>query len=175
LSKPGESERDFRIRLQESAREQRDRLTERLRQKYAPKIAMLQERVRRAEQATEREAEQAKQQHVQTAISIGATLLGAFLGRKTISASALGKATTAARSASRSIKEAKDVARAGENVEVIRKQLDDLEAQFQAEADALAVKIDPLTETLETLSIKPAKTHISVKLVALAWVPSEKT
>jgi hypothetical protein len=175
LSRPGESERDFRIRLHQAAHEERDRLTQRLRQKYTPKIAMLQERIRRAEQAKEREAEQAKQQHVQTAISIGATLLGAFLGRKTISTSALGKATTAARSASRSIKEAKDVTRAEENVEAIRKQLDDLEAQFQAEAAALAVKIDPLTETLGTLSIKPSKQNISVKLVALAWVPSEKT
>ncbi len=171
LSKPGESERDFRIRLQELAREQRDRLTERLRQKYAPKITVLQDRIRRAEQAKEREAEQAQQQHVQTAISIGATLLGAFLGRKTISASTLGKATTAARGASRSIKEAKDVARAEENVEALRRQLAELEAQFQTETDQLAATIDPLTEIFETVSVKPSKTNISVKLVALAWTP----
>jgi hypothetical protein len=171
LSKPDESERDFRIRLQELAREQRDRLTERLRQKYAPKITVLQDRLRRAEQAKEREAEQAQQQHVQTAISIGATLLGAFLGRKTISASTIGKATTAARGASRSIKEARDVARAGENVEALQRQLAELETQFQAETDRLAATIDPLTETLEIVSIKPNKTNISVKLVALAWVP----
>ena len=44
LSRPGESEREFRIRLQQSGREQRDAMTEALRQKYAPKIAALQER-----------------------------------------------------------------------------------------------------------------------------------
>src|SRR5688572_4777851 len=43
-SKPGETEREFRIRLQQIARERRDEMAERLRLKYAPKIAALQER-----------------------------------------------------------------------------------------------------------------------------------
>ena len=58
-SNPGESERDFRVRLQQHAREQRDAAVEKLRQKYAPKIAALEERRRRSEQAVERESEQA--------------------------------------------------------------------------------------------------------------------
>ena len=82
VSRPEESERDFRVRLQESTRETRDQAKEKLRQKYAPKIAALEERKRRAEQAVARENEQAKQQGLQTAISVGATILGAFLGRK---------------------------------------------------------------------------------------------
>lgn len=82
LSKQNESERDFRIRLQEASREERDKLVERLRQKYAPKIAALGERIRRVEQAVAREEEQAKQQKLQTAISFGTTLLGTFLGKK---------------------------------------------------------------------------------------------
>jgi hypothetical protein len=171
VSKPGESERDFRIRLHQLTHERRDQVTEQLRKKYGPKMAALQERLRRAEQAKEREAEQAKAQHLQTAISFGATLLGAFLGRKTISATTLGKATTAARGVGRSIKEAKDVARAEENIEAIRKQLDDLERQFQAETDTLMSKIDPLTEPLETIALRPTKTDIAVRLVSLAWAP----
>jgi hypothetical protein len=31
--------------------------------------------------------------------------------------------------------------------------------------------MDPLTEKLELLTIKPAKARIAVKLVALAWTP----
>jgi len=89
-----ESERDFRIRLQQAAREQRDEATEKLRQKYASKMATLEEQARRAQQAVEREAEQAKQQKMQTAVSVGATLLSAFVGRKAISYSSLGRATT---------------------------------------------------------------------------------
>jgi hypothetical protein len=171
LSKPGESERDFRVRLQQAAREQRDQWAEKLRQKYAPKIALLEERIRRAQQAVDREAEQAKQQKLQTAISFGATLLGAFMGRKAVSRSTLGRATTAARGVSRSVKESQDVGRAQETVEALRQQLADLETQFQSETAALETKVDPLTESLETISLKPKKTDISVRLVALVWVP----
>ena len=171
VSKPGEPERDFRVRLQQAGREQRDQETERLRKSYAPKIAALEERIRRAEQAKARETQQAKAAYVQTAISVGATLLGAFLGRKTISTSTIGRAATAARGVGRSIKEAQDAARAGDTIEVLQTQLQDLEAQFKTDTNAVAMKIDPLTETLETISIKPNKSNISVKLLALVWAP----
>ncbi len=72
-SKPRESERDFRVRLQQSAREQRDLLVEKLRQKYAPKIATLADRIRRAQQSVERESQQASAAKLQTAISFGAS------------------------------------------------------------------------------------------------------
>src|SRR5215471_4952937 len=88
-SNPGESERDFRIRLQQLAREQRDQMVEKLRQKYASKIGALEEKKRRAEQAVDREADQAKAQKMQTAISFGATLLSSLLGRKTLSLSSM--------------------------------------------------------------------------------------
>jgi hypothetical protein len=171
VSKPGESERDFRIRLQQSGREQRDKAAESLRQKYAPKIAALQDRIRRAEQAVARESEQAKHSQIQAAISVGATLLGAFLGRKTISASTIGKATTAVRGAGRAIQAQKDVGFAQENVAALQQQLVDLEAQFERETTELAASSDPLTEKLETVSLKPTKANIVVKLVALAWTP----
>ncbi len=171
VSKPGESERDFRIRLQQAAHEQRDQSVERLRQKYAPKITALQERIRRAEQAVEREAEQAKQTGIQTAISVGATLLGAFMGRKAVSATTVGRAATAARGAGRAIKEAKDVGRARETVAALQQQLTDLEAQFKTETESLAAARDPLTESLETIALRPTKPNIVVKLVALAWTP----
>lgn len=171
FSKPGESERGFRIRLQQTAHEQRDEWTEQLRKKYAPKIVALEERIRRAQQAVDREAEQAKQQQLQTAISFGTTLLGAFLGRKAVSASTLGRATTAARGVSRAMKERQDIGRATETVEALQQQLADLEAQFQSEITALEMKIDPLSENLETVAVRPKKTDISVRLMALVWVP----
>ena len=54
---------------------------------------------------------------------------------------------------------------------VLQQQLADLEAQFKTESDALAAATDPLNEKLETISIKPTKANIAVKLVALAWTP----
>ncbi|HEX6044833.1 MAG TPA: hypothetical protein VFZ22_10125 [Pyrinomonadaceae bacterium] len=170
-SNPGESERDFRVRLQQLAREKRDEAVEKLRRKYAPKLEQLEERKRRAEQAVQREEEQAKGQKFQTAISVGATLLSSFLGRKRVSMSTLGRATTAARGASRSMKEADDVDRAEENVAAITQKLADLDAEFKAETATLERSLDPQTEELGTVSLKPKKVNIDVKLVALAWAP----
>jgi hypothetical protein len=171
LSKPGESERDFRLRLQQVGREERDRQSDRLRKKYAPKIAALQDRIHRAEQMVERQQTESRSSQLQAAISVGATILGAFLGRKAISATNIGKATTAIRGAGRVIKESKDVSHAEENVTALQQQLAELEAEFRTETETLTAAIEPLTETLHSLSLKPTKSNITIKLVALAWVP----
>jgi hypothetical protein len=171
VSNPGESERDFRVRLQQLAREQRDDAVEKLRKKYAPKFEVLEDRKRRAEQAVARETEQASGQKMQTAISFGATLLSSFLGRKRTSMSTLGRATTAARGVGRSMKEAEDVERAQDNVEAITQKVADLEADFQAETKALEQSFDPQTEELEKVSLKPTKANIAVKVLTLAWAP----
>ena len=171
VSQPGEGEREFRVRLQQLAREQRDQLVEELRKKYAPKSAVLQERLRRAQQAEEKQAEQAKQAKFQTAISFGSTLLGAFTGRK-VSSSTISRASTAMRGFSRAIDESKDVTRAGDTVASIQKLLADLQVEFDNETAALSTKFDPSNEALETISIKPGKSDIMLQLVSLAWVPT---
>mgnify|MGYP000947096193 FL=1 len=172
LSRPGESERDFRVRLQQVGREQRDRLSDELRKKYAPKITALRDRVRRAEQAREKQQNESRSSQVQAVISVGASILGAFLGRKTLSATNIGRATTAIRSAGRVMKESQEVGHAEENVATLQQQLADLEAQFKSESDTLVAATDPLTEQFEVISLKPSKSNIVVKLVALAWVPA---
>jgi hypothetical protein len=163
ISQPGEEERDFRVRLQQTSREQRDEAVEQLRKKYAPKIATLQERLRKAEQRVEKEKSQ-----TQSYFSLGATLLGAFTGRK---GSTFRKISSAARQTSQAMKQSKDVDQATETVEVIQQQLAELEAQFKEETAVLEAKMDPQTEMFETVVLRPKKTDIAVQSVALAWAP----
>jgi len=47
----------------------------------------------------------------------------------------------------------------------------ELDAQFKAETDAIEKSNDPQTEQLETVSLKPKKSDIIVKLLTLAWAP----
>ena len=171
VSAPGESERDFRVRLQTAAREQRDDAVEKLRRTYAPKLAALDEKIRRAAQAVDRESAQASQQKLQTAVSMGATVFGALFGRKALSASTLGKATTAARGVGRTMKESQDIERARQTLAAAEQQKAELEAQAQADIDALGGALDPLGETLEPVTLKPKRTEVTVQMVALAWVP----
>ncbi len=169
VSQPGETEGQFRVRLQQAAREARDAAVDRMRQQYAPKIAALQERLRRAQAAQEREAGQASSAKLQTAISFGATLLGAFMGRKAVSMSSVGRATTAARGVGRSMKEAEDAKRAAESVASVQQQIDALEAELREQSATVELRM--ATAPLEALTVAPKKTGIAVQLVALTWVP----
>ncbi|MCU0861048.1 MAG: DUF87 domain-containing protein [Methanomassiliicoccales archaeon] len=166
LSRPGEKESDFRIRMQLAAREANDGNMEKLRKKYAPKYAALDERIRRGQVALEKEREQASRQKYQSAVSLGSSILGAVVGRKSSSA-----ASRTVRDYGKISKEKKDVEYAGDNLEALQKQRQRLEEEFQAEVRAMGQKMDPLTERLETVSISPKKTDIVVKLVALVWRP----
>ncbi len=171
LSRPAESERDFRIRLAQSAREQRDRAAFELKKKYAPRLDSLNERLRKAQQSLEQERLQAQNQELQSAISLGATLVGAFMGRKALTKSTLGRAASTATGLGRAVKERQDVAQASDTVATLLQQLADLDAEFNSEMSALLRKFDPQTATLETISIKPKKNNLAVRLLALIWVP----
>ncbi|MCU0688805.1 MAG: hypothetical protein MUE97_03580 [Phycisphaerales bacterium] len=170
VSKPGEDEAAFRARLSQVVREQRDAGLEKLRTKYAPKIATLQERLRKAEQKVETQKGQKSQAQMGSALSIGGAVLGALLGRKVMTAGNLSKAATAVGRVGRAGQEAGDVARAEEDVQAVQAQIAALQEQFKAEVDA-TIPPDPTTVELETLTIKPKKTGITVRAVTLAWLP----
>jgi hypothetical protein len=169
-SRPGETEGDFKVRVQDAARVLRDSAVESVRQKYAAKQAALAERLRRAEAVVTRESEQSSQQKLQAAVSIGATLVGALFGRKAISTGTLGRATTAARGMSRTMKEAGDVQRASESVEAVRAQIAQLEEQIRADTQAIAATYDR-SPMLERETLLPKRGQVSVQLVALGWDP----
>jgi hypothetical protein len=166
VSKPGESERDFRIRLAETARVARDEQVEALRQKYGVKIAQYQERIRRAGQEREKQQAQASQQTLSTVVSAGAAVLGMFFGRRR---SPFTAAATAARGVGRTFQERQDVGRADETIGAIQKQLDDLNAELEREVVALQQRFDPAAGELETVSLKPKKTDVETRMLVLAW------
>ncbi|CAN5383834.1 ATP-binding protein [soil metagenome] len=172
ISQPGEFERDFRIRLQQMAFEQRDLMVAKLRDKYSARISSLQDRIRLAEQKVQVEQAEARQHELNSAISIGATVLGAFMSRKGVSSSTIGRATTAARGVNKIAKQREDVGRAEDNLETLNSKLQLLTSEFQSEAQIVAAKFDPLKEVLEPISLAPKKANITVKLLALAWVIS---
>ena len=173
-SAPGEDEAQFRMRLAQSLREKRDEAVEALRRKVAPKLATLQDRVARAEDKVQREQAQLSQQKMNTAVSVGAGILGALFGRKAVSVGTIDRASSAARSASRIGRESQDVARADESLEVVRQRLADLQAESESEIAALAASFEGEAVALREVSVTPRKSDISVGQVALVWAPFRK-
>jgi hypothetical protein len=127
--------------------------------------------MRKAEMARQVQQEQASSSKWQTALTVGASILGGLLGRKTISAANVGRAATAARGVGRSMKESGDVARAQENITAVQEQLNELNTQLETEVNALALRFDAANETLDRIPLRPKKTDIKVRMVALAWTP----
>jgi len=171
-SRPGESEGDFRVRLQMTLREKRDAARAALERKYAPKMTALNEKLRRAQAAVDREAAQATEQKMQTVVSVGATVFQALFGRKAVTSSTIGRATTAARGLGRASRQADEVKRAEESVQAVEQQVADLDAELKTELAALEAQYDLLGLKLETVAIKPKRTQVTVQRVALVWVPN---
>ena len=167
VSRPNESDAEFQARLSLARRESRDAAVDALRKKYAPRQAALQTRLERALAGAERQKQQAASARLQTMISMGSSILGAFLGNKKLSAANLGRATTAARGIGRSMKESTEAQQAEQSVEAIQSKIAELDAEFQAESSALAAS-EP---ALRGVTIPPKRTGVRNIKVTLAWKP----
>ncbi len=171
FSGAAESEREFRVRLVQASREERDQQVEVLRTKYAPKLAALQEQTWLAYGRMEREQAQANQSSWDATIAMGSSVLGALLGKKTISKTNLNKAATAAKAAGRALQQRGDVSQAGESVEALQQKSADLQSEFQSKIEAIHAALRPEALELEPFLLRPKKTDITIEKVVLAWMP----
>lgn len=164
ISAPGEAEGDFRARASLAGREARDAAVQKLRAKYAPKVAALQDRLARAQGKVQQQQAQAQQAGLQAAMSVGVGVLGALFGG--------GRKTTALRSGvsgvGRSMREGQDVQAAQTELAQVAAQLQELQTQVQAEVDALTLTA---SSDLVQVDVKAKSTDVTVPLVALAWLP----
>lgn len=170
-SRVGESEGDFRVRLSQATKEQRDLLVEKLKQKYTPKLATLSEQLRKAAAKVEKEREDSRNATIQSAIAVGSTILGAMFGRKMGSTANVGRVATSAKAAQKVWSNQSDVGRAEDTVEAIHQRMEDLNAEFEAEADKVRAAFDAEAINLEEVIITPKKTEVTVSRVGLIWTP----
>ena len=170
-SDPQETRADFTARLSQAAREGRDLQVEKLRRKYSAKFNTLNNRLMRAEQAVMREKEQSQSSKVQTAISFGTAILGAFMGRKAVSVGSAGRFGTAMRSASRIRKESMDVDRATETLEATRRQLEELDQRLQEDIERIEADFAPDEESIQEVLVKPKSSDMTLAFFGLVWLP----
>jgi hypothetical protein len=171
FSRPQESKGDFLSRLAQTARETRDLEVEKLRRKYSASFNTLNTRLMKAEQAIMREQDQAQSSKIQTAISFGTALLGAFMGRKAVSVSSASRFGTAMRSASRIRKESMDVERARETAAATKAELAQLDERLQTDIETIEASFNPSSEPIEEILIHPKSADITLAFFGLVWVP----
>ena len=173
VSRPDETEADFRVRIAQKVREWRDAEIDRVRDRSAAKLVSLTDRIDRARQKVERERAEAQNKSMQTYVSIGSAVLGALLGRKAATSTNIGRAATSMRSASRSARQQADVVHAEESLATLEERRQTIEDEVAAELERIRLETSPERIRLEEMEIPARKTDISVDDVVLAWVPQE--
>lgn len=167
----GSSEIEARNYFKQAAREQLDTETEKLRSKYADKMAKLNSKLQTAQDRVDREAEQYNQAKVSSMISFGASILGAFLGNKVASRTNVSKMSTAMRGAGRAVQQKGDVSRAEDQLQQIAIDMQDLDAELNEELEELGERFNVDNWELDTTVIPPRKSDLKVDDPWLIWTP----
>jgi len=165
-SKPGESERDFKIRLGQLAREKRDAGVDKLRKSYRTKLDRLRKRLKREESELDDDRAEYSARKQEEMVSGAETLLGVLgiFGRR--------KSVSAAMSKRRMTAKAKmDIKESEEEIARLEKEIATLEAELKEEAEAIAAKWEEMLDDVETYEVKPRRTDVDVTAALLAWLP----
>lgn len=176
FSNPGESAGDFRVRIAQTAREVRDKMIEELRDKYGKKVKDLEAKAAKAMDKLETQKAQASSAKLQTAISVGTSILGALFGRK----SGISAATSVVRGSSvsgmsRAWKESREASAAEGELERVKAEMGEIETQIADETQKIRDQYDPTTMTLETVKLTPVKKNIQPAATGILWLPHERT
>lgn len=169
ISKANETEGEFRSRITLAMREKRDELSKKIRGKYAEKITVLQDKVRRAQEKMTQKQQQSLLQKFETALSFLTTLLGAIFGRG-ITKGTITQTGTSMRRAGKISKDSLEASRAEEDLKSYQQQLTDLQSQMNEEIAQLNTT-DSSSIKVETLIVRPRKSDISIDKIALVWWP----
>jgi hypothetical protein len=164
-SRPDESERDFKIRLGQMARERRDAEVDTLRKRFQPRFDRLETQLVREQRELEEDKQELTARGREEWLA-GAETVAGMLGlgrRRALSSAATRRRMTAAAKA--------EVAESEAEIARLEKEIAQLQSDLEAEIAAIAQRWDEALETITTYAVRPKKTDCAVELVALAWLP----
>ena len=168
-SEPGEMLGDFKVRLGDYLREQKEEAVQKLENKYRVKQERLEQKLIRATAKVEKEQQDVQSKTTDSIISFGAAIIGAFFGRKALSATNISKAATGMRNVGRVSKEKNDVKRAEQAILDVQASLDELAVEIEDKVMELGDTFELDNYEIETFSIKPRRSDIFDLRLALVW------
>ena len=170
ISKPGEELSSFKVKLIELLREKKDEEVDKLREKFEKKEKTLQKKYNSLLGKLEKEETDTKTVTTESVLSLGASVLGAFLGRSKVGN--LSSGVVGLRRANRIFKERKDVRLVKDKIEDLKKEIEELEGELNEKIEEISEKINIDNYEIETLSLQPKKSNISNLSVSLLWESS---
>ena len=170
-SRPEETESQFQQRLADRLRTLKDAEVEKLRQQYQGKQQVIERRLQNAQVRVEKEKGEATARGVDTALSFGVAVLGAFFGRKALSVSTATRSAQGVRSAGRLMKEKGDVRRAEEEIGRVEEEITALATELEGKIADISRRFDPVLYPVERFPITPRRGDIGEVRVWLQWEP----
>jgi len=159
-SKVGESESNFRVRLQDILNDKKESEIEKLQTRFEKKEKTLLDRLSRAKERVEKEQADATSSMIETGIAV----LGALFGRSTPT-----KIGRAFKKGSNILKERGDMSRAEERMVSIQEDVEALEYELEDAIDALNEKYNVDNCEIESFTMRARKTDIDVEQCAVVW------
>ncbi len=172
IGRPGETDEAFGARCRSAADERADADTAKLKEKYAAKMARLQEQLRAAEgRVSVLEQERSNRRTGEVMSAVDAVLGGLFGGTRSRRA-AVSKIGRAAGARGRSATANERVQAAQGKVDSLEDQLAELQQQAEDEILAIDERWNAVAADVSTYDVAPKRTDVSVKYFSLVWLPT---
>lgn len=168
---PNMTEGEARIYFTQGLRELRDLEQEKVRAKFATRAKTLEKQIRAAGDRLTKEQNELQGATVDSVISIGSTILGAFFGKKLGTRSNVTKTSTAMRGATKATKAKSEVNRAEEAMRELQTDLEDLNDEIRIALDEIAIKYDVASVVIEETIVPPRKSDLKSEPLKLVWTP----
>ncbi|MCB9139796.1 MAG: DUF87 domain-containing protein [Caldilineaceae bacterium] len=167
LQRPGESEREFQLNVRQAARERRDDEVDKLEEKYANKIATIEDRKKKEErELAEDEADYQSRKQEEWA-GIGESALNFVLGRRS------SRYVSRAMSKRRMTANAKaDIDESIAQIAEYEEDIKELNEELKGEIEEISAQWEHVQEQITKEELKPRRTDVQTELLALAWRPS---
>ena len=171
-AKPGETERDFRARLQQAVREQRDAAVDKIRDEYETRLDGV--TTKKEKEAAELAEDRAQLQgrvgeEIFSGLDSVAGLFGLFGTRRRKSLSGISKAATKRRMTATA---QADIDESVAKIKQFDEQIAELKSQMEAEMTDATDKWTKAADDVQEVKVAPKKSDIDVRLVSLAWKPN---
>ena len=173
VSRTGQTKQQFISEVQLRSSEMQDRETKKITVKFEKDLQRMNRKVIQAKRKLEKEKDQYTSQRLQSVVSFGATILGAFLGRKVVSKTNLGKLGTSLNKASRTWQEKEDVAHQSEVIESLEEDIRILKENVEIEVQQIQEKYKNAISGIKINEIFPEKKDVRIRNLYILWQPVE--
>lgn len=165
-SRPNESEREFAIRCQDAARQERDEEVAKSNATYERKLDQLRDKLRREEQKLAKDEATYSGRKTEELLSAGESVIGFLLGRRSTRV-----LSTASRKRRMTAEVKARMEQTKETIALLQKEIAEVEQERDEAAKVITERWAAIAEQSEPTEIRPRKTDVGVDMVALAWFP----